>query len=95
MAATVLLVMGLQAGLYVLERISLTFLERFMEETMEKVNQELFYIFALLERVHPNLLEHLEKLVAVIHSDNKCFYITHTRTHTLTRVQREYYLQIL
>ncbi|XP_032683252.1 TBC1 domain family member 20 [Odontomachus brunneus] len=61
-AATVLLVMGLQAGLYVLERISLAFLERFMEETMEKVNQELFYIFALLERVHPNLLEHLENV---------------------------------
>lgn len=63
MAATVLLVMGLQAGLYVLEGISLEFLERFMERTMEKVNQELFYIFALLERVHPTLLEHLEKLV--------------------------------
>ncbi|XP_011151226.1 TBC1 domain family member 20 [Harpegnathos saltator] len=61
-AATVLLVMGLQAGLYVLERISLTFLERFMEETMEKVNQELFYIFALLERVHPTLLDHLENV---------------------------------
>ncbi|XP_014480936.1 PREDICTED: TBC1 domain family member 20 [Dinoponera quadriceps] len=59
-AATVLLVMGLQAGLYVLEKMSLAFLERFMEETMEKVNQELFYIFALLERVHPTLLEHLE-----------------------------------
>lgn len=55
--------MGLQAGLYVLECISLEFLERFMEKTMEKVNQELFYIFALLERVHPTLLEHLEKLV--------------------------------
>jgi len=62
-AATVLLVMGLQEGLYVLESISLEFLERFMEKTMEKVNQELFFIFALLERVHPTLLEHLEKLV--------------------------------
>lgn len=62
MAATVLIVMGLQAGLYVLESISVEFLERFMEKTMEKVNQELFYIFALLERVHPTLLEHLEKL---------------------------------
>ncbi|KMQ88863.1 tbc1 domain family member 20-like protein [Lasius niger] len=61
-AATVLLVMGLQAGLYVLESISLEFLERFMEKTMEKVNQELFYIFALLERVHPTLLEHLENV---------------------------------
>lgn len=61
-AATVLLVMGLQAGLYVLEGISLEFLERFMERTMEKVNQELFYIFALLERVHPTLLEHLENV---------------------------------
>lgn len=61
-AATVLLVMGLQAGLYVLESISLEFLERFMEKTMEKVNQELFYIFALLERVHPMLLEHLENV---------------------------------
>ena len=58
-----LVVMGLQAGLYVLESISLEFLERFMEKTMEKVNQELFFIFALLERVHPTLLEHLEKLV--------------------------------
>lgn len=55
--------MGLQEGLYVLESISMEFLERFMERTMEKVNQELFYIFALLERVHPTLLEHLEKLV--------------------------------
>lgn len=53
--------MGLQRGLYILERISLIFLERFMEKTMEKVNQELFYIFALLEREHPTLLEHLEK----------------------------------
>ncbi|XP_011874846.1 PREDICTED: TBC1 domain family member 20 [Vollenhovia emeryi] len=61
-AATVLLVVGLQAGVYVLERISLQFLERFMEKTMEKVNQELFYIFALLERVHPTLLEHLENV---------------------------------
>ncbi|KAL6266779.1 hypothetical protein P5V15_003613 [Pogonomyrmex californicus] len=61
-AATVLLVMGLQTGLYVLESISLEFLERFMEKTMEKVNQELFYIFALLERVHPLLLEHLENV---------------------------------
>ncbi|XP_050448544.1 TBC1 domain family member 20 isoform X1 [Cataglyphis hispanica] len=61
-AATVLLVMGLQAGLYVLESITLEFLERFMEKTMEKVNQELFYIFALLERVHPTLLEHLENV---------------------------------
>ncbi|KAL0132731.1 hypothetical protein PUN28_000459 [Cardiocondyla obscurior] len=61
-AATVLLVMGLQTGLYVLESISLEFLERFMEKTMEKVNQELFYIFALLERVHPTLLEHLENV---------------------------------
>ncbi|KAK2587099.1 hypothetical protein KPH14_002865 [Odynerus spinipes] len=61
-AATVLLVMGLQEGLYVLESISLKFLERFMEKTMEKVNQELFYIFALLERVHPMLLEHLENV---------------------------------
>ncbi|XP_020293398.1 TBC1 domain family member 20 [Pseudomyrmex gracilis] len=61
-AATVLLVMGLEAGLYVLESISLEFLERFMEKTMEKVNQELFYIFALLERIHPTLLEHLENV---------------------------------
>ncbi|XP_071575041.1 TBC1 domain family member 20 [Temnothorax nylanderi] len=61
-AATVLLVMGLQAGLHVLESISLEFLERFMEKTMEKVNQELFFIFALLERVHPTLLEHLENV---------------------------------
>ncbi|KAG7201540.1 hypothetical protein KM043_004291 [Ampulex compressa] len=61
-AATVLLVMGLQAGLHVLESISLEFLERFMEKTMEKVNQELFYIFALLERIHPSLLEHLENV---------------------------------
>ncbi|EZA48687.1 hypothetical protein DMN91_001845 [Ooceraea biroi] len=61
-AATVLLVMGLEAGLYVLESISVEFLERFMEKTMEKVNQELFYIFALLERVHPTLLEHLENV---------------------------------
>ncbi|XP_058802678.1 TBC1 domain family member 20 [Phymastichus coffea] len=61
-AATVLLVMGLQEGLYVLEKISLTFLERFMEKTMEKVNQELFYIFALLDREHPKLLEHLENV---------------------------------
>lgn len=61
-AATVLIVMGLQEGLRVLESISLEFLERFMERTMEKVNQELFYIFALLERVHPTLLEHLENV---------------------------------
>ncbi|CAK9805556.1 TBC1 domain family member 20 [Anthophora quadrimaculata] len=61
-AATVLLVMGLERGLRVLESISLEFLERFMEKTMEKVNQELFYIFALLERVHPTLLEHLENV---------------------------------
>ncbi|PBC33455.1 TBC1 domain family member 20 isoform X1 [Apis cerana] len=61
-AATVLLVMGLEKGLHVLESISLEFLERFMEKTMEKVNQELFYIFALLERVHPTLLEHLENV---------------------------------
>ncbi|KYN01491.1 PREDICTED: TBC1 domain family member 20 [Cyphomyrmex costatus] len=61
-AATVLVVMGLQTGLYVLESISLEFLERFMEKTMEKVNQELFFIFALLERVHPTLLEHLENV---------------------------------
>ncbi|XP_076750905.1 TBC1 domain family member 20 [Xylocopa sonorina] len=61
-AATVLLVMGLEKGLPVLESISLEFLERFMEKTMEKVNQELFYIFALLERVHPTLLEHLENV---------------------------------
>lgn len=60
-AATVLMVMGLQRGLYVLEEISTKFLERFMEVTMEKVNQELFFIFALLERVHPTLLQHLEK----------------------------------
>lgn len=53
--------MGLQKGLYVLERLTLKFLERFMEKTMEKVNQELFFIFALLERQHPFLLEHLEK----------------------------------
>ncbi|XP_033208973.1 TBC1 domain family member 20 [Belonocnema kinseyi] len=61
-AATILIVMGLQRGLYILERISLIFLERFMEKTMEKVNQELFYIFALLEREHPTLLEHLENV---------------------------------
>ncbi|XP_076244708.1 TBC1 domain family member 20 isoform X1 [Calliopsis andreniformis] len=61
-AATVLLVMGLEKALKVLEAISLEFLERFMEKTMEKVNQELFYIFALLERVHPTLLEHLENV---------------------------------
>ncbi|OXU27335.1 hypothetical protein TSAR_007295 [Trichomalopsis sarcophagae] len=61
-AATVLLVMGLHQGLHVLEKISLTFLERFMEKTMEKVNQELFYIFALLDREHPKLLEHLENV---------------------------------
>ncbi|XP_017764667.1 PREDICTED: TBC1 domain family member 20 isoform X2 [Eufriesea mexicana] len=61
-AATVLLVMGLEKGLCILESISLEFLERFMEKTMEKVNQELFYIFALLERVHPTLLEHLENV---------------------------------
>ncbi|XP_014230016.1 TBC1 domain family member 20 [Trichogramma pretiosum] len=61
-AATVLLVMGLQQGLQVLEKISVTFLERFMEKTMEKVNQELFYIFALLDREHPLLLEHLENV---------------------------------
>ncbi|XP_012283663.1 TBC1 domain family member 20 isoform X2 [Orussus abietinus] len=61
-AATILIVMGLQRALHVLERITLNFLERFMEKTMEKVNQELFYIFALLERVHPTLLEHLENV---------------------------------
>ena len=61
-AATVLLVMGLENALRVLESISVEFLERFMERTMEKVNQELFYIFALLERVHPTLLEHLENV---------------------------------
>lgn len=60
-AATVLMVMGLERGIYVLEKISLEYLERFMESTMEKVNQELFFIFALLERVHPTLLQHLEK----------------------------------
>ncbi|KAJ8686525.1 hypothetical protein QAD02_022319 [Eretmocerus hayati] len=61
-AATVILVMGLQSGLHVLERISLTFFERFMEKTMEKVNQELFFIFALLDREHPKLLQHLENV---------------------------------
>ncbi|XP_015435343.1 PREDICTED: TBC1 domain family member 20 [Dufourea novaeangliae] len=61
-AATVLLVMGLEKALNILESISLEFLERFMERTMEKVNQELFYIFALLERIHPTLLEHLENV---------------------------------
>lgn len=61
-AATVLIVMGLEKALNVLEAISLEFLERFMERTMEKVNQELFFIFALLERVHPSLLEHLENV---------------------------------
>ncbi|XP_043288689.1 TBC1 domain family member 20 [Venturia canescens] len=61
-AATVLLVMGLQRSLQILERISLDFLERFMERTMEKVNQELFYIFALLHRIHPMLLVHLENV---------------------------------
>ncbi|XP_046469803.1 TBC1 domain family member 20 isoform X1 [Neodiprion pinetum] len=61
-AATVLMVMGLQRGLQVLEQISLRFLQRFMEATMEKVNQELFFIFALLERVHPTLLQHLENV---------------------------------
>ncbi|XP_043467109.1 TBC1 domain family member 20 isoform X1 [Leptopilina heterotoma] len=61
-AATILLTMGLQKGLHVLEKISLTYLERFMEKTMEKVNQELFFIFALLEREHPKLLEHLENV---------------------------------
>lgn len=65
-AATVLLVMGLQKGLRVLEKISLKFLERFMEKTLEKVNQELFYIFALLDREHPKLLEHLEKYVTFL-----------------------------
>lgn len=54
--------MGLEPALRVLESISVEFLERFMERTMEKVNQELFYIFALLERVHPTLLEHLENV---------------------------------
>ncbi|XP_078048855.1 TBC1 domain family member 20 [Augochlora pura] len=61
-AATVLIVMGLEKALNVLEAISLEFLERFMEKTMEKVNQELFYIFALLEREHASLLEHLENV---------------------------------
>ncbi|XP_051158357.1 TBC1 domain family member 20 [Leptopilina boulardi] len=61
-AATILLIMGLQRALHVLEKISLTYLERFMEKTMEKVNQELFFIFALLEREHPKLLEHLENV---------------------------------
>ncbi|KAH0534845.1 TBC1 domain family member 20 isoform X2 [Cotesia glomerata] len=61
-AATILIVMGLKPGLHVLEKISTEFLERFMEQTMEKVNQELFFIFALLERVHPSLLEHLENV---------------------------------
>lgn len=60
-AATILLVMGLEKSLRILEIISIEYLKRFMEKTMEKVNQELFYIFALLERVHPTLLEHLEK----------------------------------
>jgi len=79
-AATVLIVMGLQAGLYVLERISIEFLERFMEKTMEKVNQELFYIFALLERVHPTLLEHLEKLVIFLYLFHKCSLILYIFT---------------
>ncbi|XP_031846938.1 TBC1 domain family member 20 isoform X2 [Nomia melanderi] len=61
-AATVLIVMGLEKALNILESISIEFLERFMEKTMEKVNQELYYIFALLERVHPSLLEHLENV---------------------------------
>ncbi|KAF7992944.1 hypothetical protein HCN44_005725 [Aphidius gifuensis] len=61
-AATILIVMGLEKGLCILERITLEFLERFMEPTMERVNQELFYIFALLERIHPKLLEHLENV---------------------------------
>ncbi|XP_014215444.1 TBC1 domain family member 20 [Copidosoma floridanum] len=61
-AATVLLVMGLQQGLHTLEKLTTTYFERFMEKTMEKVNQELFYIFALLDRDHPKLLEHLENV---------------------------------
>ncbi|XP_063993796.1 TBC1 domain family member 20 isoform X2 [Diachasmimorpha longicaudata] len=61
-AATVLIVMGLEEGLQVLEKITVEYLERFMEQTMERVNQELFYIFALLERIHPTLLEHLENV---------------------------------
>ncbi|XP_011299098.1 TBC1 domain family member 20 isoform X1 [Fopius arisanus] len=61
-AATVLIVMGLEKGLLVLEKITVEYLERFMEQTMEKVNQELFYIFALLERIHPALLQHLENV---------------------------------
>lgn len=59
-AATVLLVMGLQQGLHVLEKLTLMHLKRFMEKTMERVNQELFYIYALLDRDHPKLLQHLE-----------------------------------
>ncbi|KOX76217.1 TBC1 domain family member 20 [Melipona quadrifasciata] len=58
-AATVLLVMGLQNGLHVLESISLEFLERFMEKTMEKViciiniyiiyDKHVFYIMFVYE----------------------------------------------
>lgn len=41
---------------------------------MEKVNQELFYIFALLDRIHPTLLQHLEKLVIRLTINHSLFH---------------------
>lgn len=50
---------------YIMEKLSTNHLKHFMEPTMEKTSELLEYIFPLMNHIHSELCDYLERYVAV------------------------------
>lgn len=60
-AITFLLVVGETMAFHIMEKLSINYLKHFMEPTMEKTAELLDYIFPLLEHIHPELCDYIER----------------------------------
>ncbi|XP_065208354.1 TBC1 domain family member 20 [Planococcus citri] len=60
-AITFLLVVGENIAFHIMEKLSTNHLKHFMEPTMEKTSELLEYIFPLMNHVHPELCDYLER----------------------------------
>jgi hypothetical protein len=60
-AITFLLVVGEVMAFHIMEKLSTNHLKHFMEPTMEKTAELLDYVFPLLDHLHPELCDYIEK----------------------------------
>ena len=55
---------------HIMEKLSTNHLKHFMEPTMEKTAELLDYIFPLLDHLHPELCDYIEKYVSIFFFTN-------------------------